>query len=150
MKVRIFVTVFSALLAVAGCSAAAATSSPKVSAQATKKEASTNVPSSFINRIWVVAESRQVASGELYGFLSDGTLVMASPHGTPSLGSWRYLDGHLTMNEGGLQYKVDILELNKDTFRIRIHSPGEPIDIRFKPAVPPLVLDHSVNQPVGR
>jgi hypothetical protein len=74
--------VLSALLAVAGCSSP--DSSAKVSAQATNEEVSTKTPSSFANRVWVVAESQQVAPGELRVFLSEGTLVMASPHGTPS------------------------------------------------------------------
>lgn len=147
MSARVFGTVLSALLSVAGCSP---DSSPKVSAQATTEEASTNAPSSFINRVWAVGESQQVAPGELRVFLSEGTLVMASPHGTPSLGSWRYLDGHLTIAEEGLQYDVEILELSEDAFRIRIHGPGEPVDIRFKPAGQPPVRENSEDQPERR
>lgn len=96
-------------------------------------------PVAFVNRVWVVAESDQVAPGELRVFLSDGTLVMTSPHGTPALGTWSYRDGHLTITEEGVQYEVDILELTRDTFRIRIHSPGEPVVIRFEPAAQPPV-----------
>ena len=97
-----------------------------------------------------MAESQQVAPGELRVFLSEGTLVMASPHSTPSLGSWRYRDGHLTITEEGLEYDVEILELSEDAFRIRIHSPGEPVDIRFKPAGHPPARENSTDQPEGR
>lgn len=89
---------------------------------------------SFVNRVWTVAESKQVATGELRVFLSEGTLVMASPHAKPALGSWRRQDGRLTITEEGLDYQVDILELSDDAFLIRIHSPGEPVEVLFRPA----------------
>jgi hypothetical protein len=88
----------------------------------------------FVNRVWAVAESKQVAPGELRVFLSEGTLVMAAPHATPALGSWRRLDERLMIVEEGLEYQVDILELANDSFRIRMHSPGEPVEILFRPA----------------
>ena len=91
---------------------------------------------SFVNRVWTVAESKQIAVGELRVFLSDGTLVMTAPHATPAFGSWRRQDGRLTIVEEGLEYQVDILELTDDAFRIRIHSPGEPVEILFRPAGP--------------
>ncbi|WP_411728674.1 hypothetical protein [Methyloglobulus sp.] len=100
---------------------------------------------SFVNRVWVVAESGQVVPGELRVFLSEGTLVMASPHGIPALGTWRHHDGHLTITEEGREYEVEILELGKNAFRIRIHGPGEPVNIRFTPAE-----QLPVPQPKGR
>jgi hypothetical protein len=92
----------------------------------------------FINKVWIVVESEQVAPGELRVFLSNGTLVMASSFNTstPAFGTWTYDDGRLTITEEGLKYNVDILELTPDTFRIRIHSPGPPVVIRFAPAGP--------------
>jgi hypothetical protein len=89
---------------------------------------------SFVDRVWTVAESKQAAPGELRVFLSEGTLVMASPHAKPALGSWRRQDGGLTITEEGLDYQVDIVELTDDAFRIRIHSPGDPVEILFRPA----------------
>jgi hypothetical protein len=91
-------------------------------------------PHSFADRVWVVAGSEQVAIGELRVFLSEGTLVMASPYGTPSFGTWRVRDGRLTITEEGRPYQVDILESSESDFRIRIHSPGEPVNIHFKRA----------------
>jgi hypothetical protein len=91
-------------------------------------------PASFVNRVWVVAESEQVAQGDLRVFLSEGTLVMASPHATPAFGTWSYKDGSLKITEESHEYAVDILELTRDSFRIRMHSPGEPVVIRFAPA----------------
>src|SRR5262245_19428970 len=59
---------------------------------------------SFVNRVWTVAESKQVAVGELRVFLAEGTLVMASSHGTPALGAWRYEDGRMTITEESIDY----------------------------------------------
>ena len=148
MSARMLGIVLSALFAVAGCSSP--DSSPRGSAQATGEVAATHAAASFVNRVWVVAESQQVATGELRVLLSEGTLVMASPHGTPSLGTWRYRDGHLTITEEGLPYDVEILELSENTFRIRIHSPGDPVDIRFEPAGQPAIARDSADQPEGR
>jgi hypothetical protein len=114
----------------AGCTVDAPSAPPE-------ETASTQPPTSFINKVWTVAESEQVAVGELRVFLSDGTLVMASAHGTPAFGTWNYQGGELTITEEGLKYRVEILELTRDTFRIRILSPGDPVVIRFRPAESP-------------
>jgi heat shock protein HslJ/uncharacterized membrane protein len=98
--------------------------------------AATEPAPSFVNKVWEVAESRQVAPGELRSFLSDGTLVMASPDATPAFGQWRQENGRLTITEEGQEYPADILELTEDSFRIRMHSPGEPVEILFRPAEP--------------
>ena len=92
---------------------------------------SPGAPVTFTNRVWVVAESEQVGRGDIRVFLSEGTLVMASPHATPAFGSWSYKDGQLKITEESQTYPVDILELTKTTFRIRMHSPGEPVVVRF-------------------
>ncbi len=89
---------------------------------------------SFVNKVWQVAESGQVARGSLRVFLSDGTLVMASSQSTPAFGAWRYDDGRLTIIEEGQEYRTDILALSEYAFRIRMHSPGEPVEILFEPA----------------
>lgn len=148
MSPRVFGTVLTALLAIAGCSPP--DSSPGPSARATTEAVSTGSPPSFVNRVWVVAESPQVAPGEFRVFLSEGTLIMASPHATPALGTWRYHDGHLTITEEGREYEVEILELEENAFHMRIRGPGEPVDIRFKPAEQPPVPKNSLEQPVGR
>lgn len=91
---------------------------------------------SFVNRVWEVVESKQASPGDMRVFLSDGTLVMASPKSKPAFGGWRYEDGRLTITEEGQDYPVDILGLSEREFRIRMHSPGEPVEIRFAPAKP--------------
>ena len=129
--------VIAALFFVSGCSERQP--SPRGSTETPGQEAPAATPVTFLNRVWVVAESDQVAPGDFRVFLSDGTLVMTSPHGTPAFGTWHYQEGQLTITEEGLNYDVDILELTADTFRIRIHSPGEPVVIRFAPAaLPPI------------
>jgi hypothetical protein len=131
MTAQAFGILVASVIAISGCSEQEA--SPVRQAPAAK-ETSTALPPSFINRVWVVAESDQVAQGSLRVFLSEGTLVMASPREKPALGRWGYDDGRLTITEEGLKYDVDIVELSADAFRIRIYSPGEPVEIRFMPA----------------
>lgn len=89
---------------------------------------------SFVSKVWQVAESEQVAIGSLRVFLPDGTLVMTSPQSTPAFGAWRIDNGRLTITEEGLDYPTDILALSEHAFRIRMNSPGEPVDILFEPA----------------
>jgi hypothetical protein len=83
----------------------------------------------FINKVWAVDDSPTVARGQLYVFLSEGTLVIASGTGTPSLGKWKQENGLLTMTEEGIAYPTDILELTADRFRVRSHNPGEAVEI---------------------
>jgi hypothetical protein len=79
-------------------------------------------PPGFVNKVWMVDRSPSVARGQLYIFLSEGTLVIASSTGTPSFGKWIDEGGMLTMVEEGIPYKVDIVELTDDTFSIRVHN----------------------------
>ena len=121
--------VVAALLAIAACSR----SEPPAAATEPATQPAAAVPS-FINKVWSVAESAQVEVGSLRIFLSDGTMVMASPNSTPAFGSWTSDGGRFAITEEGLEYKVDILALSESEFRIRIHSPGDPVEIRFEPA----------------
>ncbi len=94
-------------------------------------------PVGFVNRVWKVEKSPSVSPDTLYVFLSDGTLVVTSPQGKPSLGTWKSEDGKLTMVEEGLSYPVDVLALDAGRFSIRSHNPGEPVDIEMVPAPSP-------------
>jgi hypothetical protein len=84
--------------------------------------------------VWRVSESSSVAPGTLYVFLSEGTLIITSPNSKPALGRWKYEGGALTMVEEGVPYKVDVLKLSKEEFRIRSNNPGEPVEITLVPA----------------
>ncbi len=95
---------------------------------------------SFVNQVWQVAASNAVAQGQTYVFLTDGTLVIASSTGTPSLGSWTQADSALTLVEDGRPSDGRILELGAGVFRIRLQNPGEPVDITFEPAPHPPLL----------
>jgi len=88
----------------------------------------------FVNRVWRVAESSGMAPGQLVVFLSEGTLVFASPYGKPALGTWSNDGGTLTMVEEGIPYKVDIMGLSKTEFQIRSYNPGGFVETRFVPA----------------
>jgi hypothetical protein len=91
-------------------------------------------PPRFEDRVWRVAESSAVAPGHLYVFLSEGTLVITSPHSTPTFGRWMRSGDGLTIIEEGQVYPTDIVALSADEFRIRSHHPGPPVDIRLVPA----------------
>ena len=106
---------------------------------APSEQTPTETPStakSFVNRVWRVQSSNTIAPGQLYVFLSEGTLVIASPNGTPALGSWKQQDQTFTMVEEGITYPVEILELTQDRFRIRMRNPGEPVEMTLEPAAP--------------
>ena len=88
----------------------------------------------FVNRVWKVEKSSSVSPDTMYVFLSDGTLVVTSPQGKPSLGTWKSDAGKMTMVEEGISYPVDIRKLDAERFAIRSHNPGEPVDIEMVPA----------------
>ena len=148
MRTRWSTLIVSAMLVMAACSEPA--SPPPVSKPDVAPATAAAKPS-FINKVWSVAESPQVEIGSLRAFLADGTLVMSSPNSTPAFGTWIYDGERLAIVEEGLKYDVDILELNENTFRIRIHNPGEPVEIRFEPAdQPPLDLSAAARAPAAR
>jgi hypothetical protein len=85
----------------------------------------------FVNVVWAVAESETVVKGTLYVFLSEGTLVIASPHSKPMLGSWRREGDGLVMVEESIAYPTDFLHLDEKEFRIRSHNPAGSVEIRL-------------------
>lgn len=91
----------------------------------------TSDSAAFENRVWKVARSATVEVGQLYVFLSDGTLLIASAHGTPALGSWRLSPGGMTMVEEGIPYRVTVLHSSPDSLAIRMANPGEPVTIEL-------------------
>ncbi|ATB30373.1 hypothetical protein [Melittangium boletus] len=115
----------AALLIMTGCATTPAKPPPSPPVTA---------PTGFINKVWKVEASPTIQKGQLYVFLSEGTLVIASTTGTPALGTWRYQQGALTMVEESQSYPVDILELTATTFRLRMHNPGEPVVMTLVPA----------------
>ena len=129
---------FALLGALGSCAAPPPPSSPAQAEPTSISAAPANTPgaspATFVNRVWRVADATAVAPGQLYVFLSEGTLVMTSPSSSPSLGTWRRDGDGFTMVEDGRPYRVDILELTDQEFRIRSHNPGQPVDIRLVPA----------------
>jgi hypothetical protein len=114
---------------VAGCGEPAAPpANPATSAKA---------PAGFVNRVWTVRESPGVAAGTLYVFLSEGTLVVTSPNSRPALGKWTFDRKILTMVEEGISYRVDILALTAEEFKILSHNPGGALEITMVPAPVP-------------
>jgi hypothetical protein len=92
-----------------------------------------NAPA-FVDRVWRVTEGGAVEAGSTYAFLGDGTLLLDSPHGTPSTGSWSYADDRLTMTEEGITYPVDIVLLEDNRFTIRSNNPGGAVVIAMEAA----------------
>ncbi len=87
----------------------------------------------FVNKVWQVSSSSGVAAGTLYVFLSEGTLLITSPNTKPTLGTWKYEGGALTMVEEGLSYKAEILRLSAGEFKIRSNNPGQPVETTLIP-----------------
>jgi len=118
-----------------------ATDTPQVTADTSKQPARTTdqpapgeaaspvAPAAFVDKVWRVKSSSAVAPDTIYAFLSDGTLVVDSPGGTPMHGQWRFEGDKLTMIEEGQSYPTDILRLDASELHLRSHNPGEPVDI---------------------
>jgi hypothetical protein len=87
----------------------------------------------FANRVWKVARGSQGDPGTFYVFLADGSLLISSPHGTPSLGSWHYSGEVLTMVEEGLPHQATVLRFTPDTFAISVAGSGQPVVLTFVP-----------------
>jgi len=96
-------------------------------------------PAAFVDKVWRVKSSSAVEADTVYAFLSDGTLVIDSPNGTPMHGQWRFEGGKLTMVEEGQSYPTDILRLDANELHLRSHNPGTPVDI---------VLTLAANEPL--
>jgi hypothetical protein len=124
---RIAICIVTILFTPLGCS------QPRIS-QRQGTAQPTEEPLTFVNRVWRVAESTGMSPGQLVVFLSEGTLVFASPNEKPALGTWTDNGRTLTMVEEGIPYKTDILRLSKTEFRIRSHNPGGVVETRFVPA----------------
>ncbi len=124
---RTVMCVVTILFTLLGCSKPGNNGGPKA-------ESPSGEQATFVNRVWRVAESTDVAPGLLCVFLSEGTLVFASPNGKPALGTWNHNGRSLTMVEEGIPYTVDILRLSKTEFRIRSQNPGGVVETRFVPA----------------
>lgn len=88
----------------------------------------------FVNKVWQIKTSNSIEPGMLYVFLSDGTLVMASPSSQPSLGRWTRTEKGLNLIEEGITYPTEILSLSRDEFRIRSLNPGDPVELQLAPA----------------
>ena len=137
MATRTLAMVIVSLLALVSCGRseqAQPASAPAAEPAPIARSAPAEAAPTFVNKVWQVAESAQVTPGETRTFLADGTLVMSSPNAKSAFGAWRYDDGHLTITEEGQDYPTDILALSESEFRIRMHGPGEPVEMLLKPA----------------
>ena len=81
------------------------------------------------NKVWRVASGSD--TGAYYVFLSDGTLLIASNHGTPSLGRWSQAGDTVTLVEEGIAHPAAVLEQSDEALAIRLSGRGEPLDLHF-------------------
>lgn len=151
MKFRFAPAIALSMLALASCGKKAEPPLPAPAPAAVQEPAAQPAgeaaAASFIGRTWEVAESPQVAKGSLRVFLPDGTLAMSDPGSTPAFGAWRFTGGQLTIVEEGREYPTEILELSQRAFRIRMHGPGDPVEIRFVPAAQALPAESASAAP---
>lgn len=108
---------------------------PPASATVVPAPATTSPPATadttpaFVGTPWRAGAGTGVEAGSTYTFERDGTLRMTSPHGTPSLGQWRYENGTLTMVEEGIAYPTDIVSQDATHLVLRSHNPGGAVEI---------------------
>ena len=88
----------------------------------------------LVNRVWTVRASNTVATGTLYVFLEDGTLLITSSYSEPALGQWQLQSGNLVLVEQGIRYPTEVLTVNPEELRLVVHSPGEPVHITLSSA----------------
>lgn len=98
-----------------------------------KRAVAEDTAASFIGRTWVVIASTAVASGTLYRFEPDGRLVITSPGSLTATGEWRLKGTEMEWVEESQTYRVELLSQTADALQVRVHSPGEPLDISMKP-----------------
>lgn len=118
---------------VPGSDVSANTSGTTEAAPAPKGGAEQAAVPEFANRIWKVAKGSEGDPGTFYVFLADGSLLVTSPHGKPSLGSWHYSGEVLTMVEQGLPRQATVLRSTPDTFALSIAGSGQPVLLTFVP-----------------
>ncbi len=135
MKHRIGVALpFAALVFMfSGCAPQPAAEAPPAATSTSPTPAAPAAEPTFVDRTWQVASSPQIQPGAHYTFYSDGRLEITSTGNQPLIGAWARTDSGLTMTEEGITYPVDVLELTADRFRIRMHNPGESVEIVFVP-----------------
>jgi hypothetical protein len=85
----------------------------------------------FVSKLWKVSRSSGVEPGTRYVFFADGTLLIASSHGTPALGRWEHRADTLTLIEEGISHSATVQRLLADTFAIAFQGRGAPLDITF-------------------
>jgi hypothetical protein len=108
-----------------------------VMADTAKAAAAAAAVPDFANRIWKVADGSAGDPGTYYVFLSDGSMLVTSPHGKPAIGSWHLSGEMLTLTEEGLPHPAAVFRQTADTFGIRIAGPGAPVQITFVRGVTP-------------
>ncbi|MDP9197965.1 MAG: META domain-containing protein [Pseudomonadota bacterium] len=140
----LFAAFAAAALALSACAERQSPEPARPAKTETTEPTRSSEQTTFVNTVWQVAESKHVAIGSLRVFLPDGTLVMTAPQSSPAFGAWRIDGGRLTITEDGLDYPTDILALSDYAFRIRMNSPGDPVEILFEPAKQ-LPMDSIVN-----
>lgn len=117
----------SAAIAISACSS---DSPPKATEHQSAHE-SHQSQANFTNKKWIVKHSNSIATGQTYEFMPNGVLVINAPQQKQALGRWSYKDKKLVMIEENISYSVDILALTDKTFKIKMHNPGEPVEIEF-------------------
>ncbi len=128
-----FVALRPGLILIGVASCAFACSKPSRTPMQAARAPADSAPS-FVNKVWKVSRSSAVEAGALYVFLSDGTLLIASSHGTPSLGRWTFGSDTLTLVEESIPHRASVLRLARSELSIRFTDHGAPLDITFTPA----------------
>ena len=119
----------ASLLLMAAC-APGPDSGPARAADSSQADALTlDSTPALANKVWRVAAGSD--SGAYYVFVSDGTLLIASNHGTPELGRWTQTGDTVTLVEEGIPHPAAILEQSDEALAIRMSGRGEPLELRF-------------------
>lgn len=85
----------------------------------------------FTSKVWARADSTGKANGDRFTFLNDGTFIITSPCGRPTMGRWAREGGKLQIYENGSTLDVTIESLTANKLRMKVDRWGDILDLPF-------------------
>jgi len=92
----------------------------------------------YADTIWITTKAADVGAGHIRVFLSDGSLLAATPEGRPAIGRWQTAPGGLAITLGGRTRVVRVLASDRSRMHLRRPGSDDGGDLVMVPAAHPL------------